>query len=44
MDVKQRAARIEALTRELTGQISVLETPDEVVMAEKVYGIFARMP
>lgn len=44
MDVKQRAARIEALTRELTGQISVLETPDEVVMAEKVYGIFAQMP
>ena len=44
MDAKQRAARIEALTRELTSQFSVLETSDEVAMAEKVYGIFSQIP
>ena len=44
MDKQQRAARIEQLTRELTGQFSVLETANEVVMAEKVYEILGRVP
>lgn len=44
MNSEQRAARIEALTRELTSQLSVLETGDEVIMADKVYEIFMRMP
>ena len=44
MNMKERAARIEEITRELTSQISVLETPDEVLMAEKVYEVLSRLP
>lgn len=44
MNTQQRAARIEELTRELTSQLSVLETSDEVAMAEKVYEILAQVP
>ena len=44
MNMKECAARIEEITRELTSQISVLETPDEVLMAEKVYEVLSRLP
>lgn len=44
MNTSKRAARIEEIARDLTSQFSVLETPDEVTMAEKMYGIFAQMP
>ena len=37
--MKEFAKRIEELALDLTSQFSVLDTPDEVVMAEKVYGI-----
>lgn len=42
--MKEFAARIEELALDLTSQFSVLDTPDEIVMAEKVYGILAAMP
>ena len=42
--MKEWKDRIEELALELTGQFSVLDTPDEIVMAEKVYGILAQMP
>ena len=44
MNKLKRAARIEEITRDLASQFSVLETPNEVAMAEKVYRIFSQMP
>ena len=44
MNKASRAARIEEITRDLASQFSVLETPNEVAMAEKVYRIFSQMP
>ena len=35
--------RIEQIALELTGQLSVLDTPDEILMAEKVYSIMSEM-
>ena len=42
--MKEFAKRIEELALDLTSQFSVLDTPDEVVMAEKVYGILQSNP
>lgn len=44
MNKLKRADRIEEITRDLASQFSVLETPNEVAMAEKVYRIFSQMP
>ena len=35
--------RIEQIALELTGQLSVLDTPDEILIAEKVYSIMSEM-
>ena len=35
--------RIEQIALELTGQLSVLDTPDEILIAEKVYTIMSEM-
>ena len=35
--------RIEQIALELTGQLSVLDTPDEILIAEKVYSIMTEM-
>ncbi len=35
--------RIEQIALDLTGQLSVLDTPDEIRIAEKLYGIMAEM-